>query len=244
MNNSKILFCGCAFYQLVPEASRGKVLAALRQSGRDLIYVPDLCKYASEKNALMEELSDAEELQVVACYPRAIRWLFHAAGYPLDMDRVRVYNMREQSPEEILAGLLGEAPDLDSIEAEAIKPEGEWTPWFPVIDYERCVDCKQCHNFCLFGTYDLDEDEKVRVVEPSACKTDCPACARICPEAAIIFPKYGNSPINGDEIRDEVQEKERIKVDVEKIMGGDIYTALAKRRKQKRKMRLLKKDVQ
>ncbi|MEM9803556.1 MAG: hypothetical protein AAGA20_24785, partial [Planctomycetota bacterium] len=30
---------------------------------------------------------------------------------------------------------------------------GAWTPWFPVIDYDRCTNCMQCLSFCLFDVY-------------------------------------------------------------------------------------------
>ena len=33
---------------------------------------------------------------------------------------------------------------------------GEWKPWFPVIDYDRCTNCMQCLSFCLFGVYGVD----------------------------------------------------------------------------------------
>jgi ferredoxin len=67
-----------------------------------------------------------------------------------------------------------------------------------VIDYERCIHCRQCLNFCLFAVYAPAENGAVRVHQPMQCKNHCPACARICPRAAIIFPKHGNGPINGD----------------------------------------------
>ena len=43
----------------------------------------------------------------------------------------------------------------------------------------------------------------IKVQNESNCKTDCPACSRVCPEAAIMFPKYQAGPINGDEVRNE-----------------------------------------
>jgi len=51
-------------------------------------------------------------------------------------------------------------------------------------------------DFCLFGVYS-SENGHIKVVKPENCKNNCPACARICPSRAIIFPKYDKSPING-----------------------------------------------
>ena len=80
---------------------------------------------------------------------------------------------------------------------------GSWVPWYPVIDYDRCVNCGRCAEFCLFGVYGEDDEGAVRVERPSRCKTNCPACARTCPEVAIIFPKHAEGPISGAEVRPE-----------------------------------------
>jgi NAD-dependent dihydropyrimidine dehydrogenase PreA subunit len=66
--------------------------------------------------------------------------------------------------------------------------------WYPVIDAERCVNCDQCFQFCLFGVYARDGGGRVTVSQPDACKPGCPACSRICPQGAIIFPLYAKDP--------------------------------------------------
>jgi Pyruvate/2-oxoacid:ferredoxin oxidoreductase delta subunit len=115
-------------------------------------------------------------------------------------------------------------------EAARVRRPGAWTPWFPVIDYERCTNCKQCLSFCLFGVYAVDEDERVHVRHPDRCKTNCPACARVCPSASIVFPKYGQAPINGDSVRPEDVDRQAMKVDVSALLGGgDIHSRLRQR---------------
>ena len=49
----------------------------------------------------------------------------------------------------------GQICDLvESVRAEETAARhGEWKPWFPVIDYDRCTNCMQCLSFCLFGVY-------------------------------------------------------------------------------------------
>ncbi len=106
---------------------------------------------------------------------------------------------------------------------------GQWKPWFPVIDYDRCTNCMQCLSFCLFDVYGVDKKDQIRVQNNDNCKTDCPACSRVCPEVAILFPKYAKGPINGDIVRDEDIKREAMKVDISALLGGDIYASLRKR---------------
>jgi Pyruvate/2-oxoacid:ferredoxin oxidoreductase delta subunit len=114
-------------------------------------------------------------------------------------------------------------------ETNARKPD-EWMPWFPVIDYDRCTNCMQCLSFCLFGVYDVDGEHRITVQNQDKCKTNCPACSRVCPEVAIMFPKYHAGPANGDEVRDEDIHRESMKIDISALLGGDIYQKLRERR--------------
>lgn len=119
---------------------------------------------------------------------------------------------------------------LDELHARtSTSPRQKWKPWFPVIDFSRCTNCMQCLTFCLFDVYGVSADKKIEVRNPTNCKTDCPACSRVCPEVAILFPKYKGGPINGDEIRDEDLHREKMKVDISALLGGDIYAALRQR---------------
>lgn len=106
---------------------------------------------------------------------------------------------------------------------------GQWKPWFPVIDYTRCTNCMQCLSFCLFDVYGVSADNKIQVQNNDNCKTNCPACSRVCPEVAIMFPKYNAGPINGDEVNEAEAGREKIKVDISSLLGGDIYAALKDR---------------
>lgn len=106
---------------------------------------------------------------------------------------------------------------------------GEWKPWFPVIDYDRCTNCMQCLSFCLFGVYGVDQDHRIQAQNQDHCKTNCPACSRVCPEAAIMFPKYKVGPINGDVVRASDLGQEKMKIDISALLGGDVYAALRQR---------------
>jgi NAD-dependent dihydropyrimidine dehydrogenase PreA subunit len=108
-------------------------------------------------------------------------------------------------------------------------PATSWKPWFPVIDYSRCTNCMQCLSFCLFDVYGVSADKKIQVQNQSNCKTDCPACSRVCPEVAIMFPKYRHGPINGDEVQADDVRREAMKVDISALLGGDVYSMLRDR---------------
>ena len=118
-----------------------------------------------------------------------------------------------------------------ALDAPALPP---WTPWFPVIDYDRCTNCMQCLSFCLFGVYGVDEEKHIQVQNQDQCKTLCPACSRVCPEAAIIFPKYKAGPINGDLVTEADLQREKMKVDISSLLGGDIYAMLRARSERSR----------
>jgi Pyruvate/2-oxoacid:ferredoxin oxidoreductase delta subunit len=121
--------------------------------------------------------------------------------------------------------------DTARADTQAYK-HGDWKPWFPVIDYDRCTNCMQCLSFCLFGVYGVDQQSRIQVQNNDNCKTNCPACSRVCPEAAIMFPKYKSGPINGDVVTDADLNREKMKVDISALLGGDVYAMLRQRSDQ------------
>ena len=94
-------------------------------------------------------------------------------------------------------------------------------------------------SFCLFGVYGVDEQQRIQVQNNDNCKTNCPACSRVCPEAAIMFPKYKAGPINGDVVSDADLQREKMKVDISALLGGDVYSLL-RERSEKAKSRFSK----
>jgi Pyruvate/2-oxoacid:ferredoxin oxidoreductase delta subunit len=119
---------------------------------------------------------------------------------------------------------------------------GTWTPWFPVIDYSRCTNCKQCLSFCLFDVFGTDDDDRIQVQNPANCKTNCPACARVCPNVAIIFPKHAESPINGDVVRAEDLQREPVQVDLAALVGRGVQSTLRARSEAAKKRFSLERD--
>jgi len=121
---------------------------------------------------------------------------------------------------------------------DALKRE-HGTPWFPVIDRERCTGCGICYDYCLFSTYgrndSLKASERIQVENPLNCKIGCPACARLCKSNAVIFPFNPEPELNGalDEIGPQMDNE------LLKAFEADPIKVLAERR---RKRQLLKES--
>ncbi|HEX8311367.1 MAG TPA: ferredoxin family protein, partial [Chthoniobacteraceae bacterium] len=59
----------------------------------------------------------------------------------------RSYNIKSLNAAQV-------ADVVESVRGEVkAAAHGQWKPWFPVIDYDRCTNCMQCLSFCLFGVY-------------------------------------------------------------------------------------------
>jgi hypothetical protein len=87
--------------------------------------------------------------------------------------------------------------------------------WYPVIDYSRCTNCMECIDFCLFGVYGIDKVETILVEQPDNCRKGCPACSRVCPENAIIFPQHKTPAIAG-----AMDAVTGLKIDLSKLFGA------------------------
>lgn len=86
--------------------------------------------------------------------------------------------------------------------------------WYPVIDFSRCTNCMECIDFCLFGVYGVDGSDTILVEQPDNCRKGCPACSRVCPENAIIFPQHKSPAIAGSSSLIDA-----LKVDLSELFG-------------------------
>ena len=105
----RILYCHCAFARVVPADVKSAVLAGLSEANVEFDAVPDLCEMAARGDVRLRELAAQGPLRVAACFPRAVRWLFSAAGAQLPERTTRVWNMRVDSADTVIAGLLANA---------------------------------------------------------------------------------------------------------------------------------------
>ncbi len=107
MSSARIVYCNCAYAQVVPKAVKTEVLRGLVESGVDFEAVPDLCEMSARGDPALQRIAGADGgVRIAACFPRAVRWLFHAAQAPLPAERVEIFNMRTDAAAETIEGLL------------------------------------------------------------------------------------------------------------------------------------------
>jgi hypothetical protein len=103
---TRILYCHCAYAKVVPPEVKTAVLNGLSEADVEFDAVPDLCEMAAHGDARLRELAGGGPLKIAACYPRAVKWLFAAAGAQLPEGAVRIWNMRVEPPGAVIEGLL------------------------------------------------------------------------------------------------------------------------------------------
>lgn len=232
----KIIFCNCRSDRTEPERLQS-LENWLTDQNIDLVKVSDLCGVSVKSIETLRSIFSANnEYLIIACHSRTIRLLLEKAGIDDKAFSFKYVNFFDSDDEKIKreTGLFKNGNDSVEGEITEISNSTGWFSWYPVIDYSRCTSCGQCADFCLFGVYDK-KDGRINVINPEGCKNNCPACARICPQTAIIFPKYKQGgAIGGSDVIDEISEQKRQAEDINILLNGDIYSAL-EQRKQKRR---------
>lgn len=64
-------------------------------------------------------------------------------------------------------------------------------PWNPKIDYDKCINCETCVDYCKLGVFIVAEKQGERrpiVKNPNDCVVFCTGCQEQCPVGAINFP--------------------------------------------------------
>lgn len=105
-----ILYCHCQYAQVVPKEVKEAVLRRLCESGVAFEAVADLCELAARRDPALQRLAGGGAVKIAACFPRAVKWLFHQGGAPLTLEAAEVLNMRTQTAGEVGAALL--SPEL------------------------------------------------------------------------------------------------------------------------------------
>lgn len=105
----RILYCHCQYAQVVPREVKEAVLKRLCESGVAFEAVADLCEMAARRDPALQRLAADGAVKIAACFPRAVKGLFHQANADLSPERTEVLNMRVQAAEDVCAGLFAPA---------------------------------------------------------------------------------------------------------------------------------------
>jgi hypothetical protein len=105
----RIVYCHCAYAQVVPAEVKQQVLRALSEADVTFEAVADLCEMAARRDPCISRIAAGGPVRVAACYPRAVKGLFVSAGSPLPEEGVEIINMRTSTGDEAAATLLNGA---------------------------------------------------------------------------------------------------------------------------------------
>jgi hypothetical protein len=102
----RIVYCHCAYAQVVPADVKQHVLRELAAADASFEAVADLCEMAARRDPCMARIAGGGPVHFAACFPRAVRGLFVSAGSPLPEHGVVIINMRTTSGSDAAAALL------------------------------------------------------------------------------------------------------------------------------------------
>ena len=191
--------------------SREQVASHAHVAPDSVIEIADLAKQAFEKDAraVTDALARDTDIVIGCSRPRAVQSLLDYAAVDTAASRITWLQL-----------------PFD----RAALQRGYGVPWFPVIDRTRCTGCGTCADYCLFSVYATEPSATVRVAMPQYCKIGCPACARLCPTGALIFPFCAEPELNGEIADPPTRNKENAL----EALGDDPMRVLTERRNKRR----------
>ncbi len=177
--------------------------ALAARTGRDIVCIPFLYDLRRSGKTVQTLREIAEPMHFLAPFPcRATVNLLETLGFHHAPDAiVSVTGFPASDGLDKIIELLENTDFFDASTSNTGKclllDEPTVSRWYPIIDREECTGCLECVNFCLFGVYTIGDGDLPLVDQPDACRDGCPACSRVCPAAAILFPMHEDEDIAG-----------------------------------------------
>lgn len=183
------------------------------QVGEVKLGEPDEEDEDAEATSLQSDQSEPVVDRVTDLYPRPDRKI-HCIDLKIDNDPQAFISEIKR----ILGKNAGnEETSLPIVGGQLVQVDEQTSRrWYPVIDFSRCTNCMECVDFCLFGVYGVDGAENILVEQPDNCRKGCPACSRVCPANAIIFPQHKAPAIAGADTGGD----EGFKIDLSQLFGA------------------------
>ena len=199
------------------------------QIGEVKLGEPDEEDEDTEATSLQSDQSEPVVDRVTDLYPRPDRKI-HCIDLKIDNDPQAFISEIKR----ILGKNAGnEETSLPIVGGQLVQVDEQTSRrWYPVIDFSRCTNCMECVDFCLFGVYGVDGAENILVEQPDNCRKGCPACSRVCPANAIIFPQHKAPAIAGADTGGE----EGFKIDLSQLFGAPDKKKIRLKRPQEKGM--------
>jgi len=123
----RILYCHCQYAQVIPRDVKDAVLRRICESGVAFEAVADLCEMAARRDPALQRLAASGAIKIAACFPRAVKGLFHQANADLPLASTEVLNMRTQTAEDVCTALFDPVvkPNVPTGKVTAPSPNGE-----------------------------------------------------------------------------------------------------------------------
>ena len=123
MDKPAIFYCHCQYAQVVPKEVKDAVLRRLCESGVAFDAVADLCEMSARRDPALKQFASNGTVKIAACFPRAVKGLFHQCDADLAAEKTEVLNMRTLTADEICARLAADdlLPNLPVREAKPVQ---------------------------------------------------------------------------------------------------------------------------
>jgi hypothetical protein len=144
-----ILYCRCAYAKVLPEDVKDLVLERLIDSNVPFESVSDLCEMSARKDPGLVPLSQQAGLRIVACYPRAVKWLFSAAGAAIQTESGQSESGQSESGQS-------ESVPSKSGESESRKSDAKEPVYIEVLNMRTDTADSVCAKLGI-GTKDTAE---------------------------------------------------------------------------------------